>query len=246
MIKCIAFSELDNNLVDQYRSAVQNAFPKIILCSKVIKDYWDRVESYFPEFQLFLIDESNQLLGFVNALPLYWDKPLSTLPDEGWDWMLKQGVSDYENGIKPNTLGGLQIIVTKENLGKGYSKVLISEAKETVAKHGFDNFIIPIRPTFKDRFPHMPMTEYIQKLENGKIYDPWIRTHIKGGAEIIQVCSKAMFIDGDMEFWKDQTDEKLEKDGDYIINGALNPVSINPQNDYGAYYEDNIWISYPK
>ena len=244
MTKVITFSELDEDLFSQYKVAVQNAFPKIILCSKVIENYWDRVESYFPECQLFLIDDSNQLLGFVNSLPLHWDRPLSTLPDQGWDWMLEKGISDYENAILPNTLGGLQIIVTKDHRGKGYSKVLISEAKATVAKLGFAHFVIPIRPTFKDRFPNMKMTDYIQKQENGKTYDPWIRTHMKSGAEIIRVCAKAMRIDGDIEFWKGLTDQNIEEEGDYIISGALNPVRIDPRNNYGVYFEDNIWIRY--
>ena len=245
MIEFARFTQLDDYLFKQYKIAVQNAFPEIILRSPVIAKYWDRVEKYFPEYQIFMI-ENNQILGFVNAIPFYWDEPISDLPDEGWDWMLKNGVTGFEKGVHPNSLGGLQIIVTKDNQGKGYSKVLIDEAKKVVTEKGFDNFLIPIRPTFKSRFPEMRMEEYINLKTDNKIYDPWIRTHVKGGAEIISVCSKAMLIDGDLHFWEGMMHQKIEKSGSYIVDGALNPVDINIEINYGVYHEDNIWISYPK
>ena len=245
MKNLFTLSDLNEDLIEQYKNAIQNAFPNVILSSKVIAEYWDRVESYFPEYQIFLIEDS-RLLGFINAIPLYWDSPMKELPDEGWDWMLKKGVTDYERSREPNTLGGLQIIVTKENLGKGYSKTLISAAKRIVKELGFEHFIIPIRPTFKSRYPKMAMDEYINLKDGEKIYDPWIRTHLKGGAEIINVCTKAMYIDGNVKFWEGLLHSKIEKSGAYIVEGALSPVNINIETNHGTYYEDNIWISYPK
>ena len=53
MIKLSTLSDLDDNLIVQYRNAIQDAFPDIILSSKVIENFWDRVESYFPEYQIF-------------------------------------------------------------------------------------------------------------------------------------------------------------------------------------------------
>jgi len=246
MISIIHLSDLNSELIKQYKAAIQNAFPDIILCSKFIEKYWDRVEEYFPEYQIFLIGEENQILGFMNAIPLHWDQPLDDLPDEGWDWMLEKGVLDYEQGLKPNSLGGLQIIVTPDNLGKGYSGVLIREAKQVFREKEFDHFIIPIRPTYKSRYPEMKMEEYMQMKIDGKIYDPWIRTHLKGGAKIISVCTQAMTIEGNVQFWERLIHRKVRESGSYIVEGALNLVDIDVENNRGSYYEDNIWISYPK
>ena len=245
MIDLVKFSDVSVASIEQYKAAIQDAFPNIILCSKVIAEYWDRVEFYFPEYQIFLI-ENNQILGFINAIPLYWESPMSDLPEEGWDWMLKKGVNDYETGIGPNTLGGLQVIVTKENLGKGYSKTLILEAKRIDKEIGFKHFIIPIRPTFKSRYPNMEMEEYINMKDGKNIHDPWIRTHLRGGAKIISICSKSMHIDGSVIFWEDLMNCRVEKSGYHIVDGALNPVHIDLENNHGTYYEENIWVSYPK
>lgn len=245
MISIGSISDLDEHTMSKYKDAIQDAFPDIILCSKVIEKYWDRVERYFPSYQMFLQSEEGELLGFMNAIPLSWNHPLEELPDEGWDWMLEKGVLDYERKIVPNTLGGLQIIVLSSHLGKGYSSLLISAAKRLFYEKEFDNFIIPIRPTFKSKYPEMKMDDYIDMKLDGKIYDPWIRTHLKGGAEIISICTKAMHIRGDLPFWEKMMNKKIDRSGAYIVEGALNLVDISIENNTGVYHEDNIWISYP-
>jgi GNAT superfamily N-acetyltransferase len=243
MIK-YTFSELNPSLLAQYKKIVRASFPDIIFESEVVKHSWDKIETYFPEYQIFYVDEEGNLIGFINAIPFYWNQPLDDLPDEGWDWEVKIGIEGYENNIKPNCIGGLQIIVAKEHLGQGYSKLLIEEGKRIKEKLGFKNFLLPIRPTFKSKFPEMDMTDYINLKEDNKIYDPWIRTHLSGGAKIIKICSKAMHIYGNLPVWERLLNQKISESGNYLVKGALNPVEIDIEKDYGEYFEDNIWIKY--
>lgn len=241
----IDITELNQKQNDQYRKAIINAFPEIVRKSPVIAKYWDRVEKYFPNYQLFIIDDNGDVAGFVNSIPFYWDDRLDMLPREGWDWMLIKGVEDYEKGVVPNSLGGLQIIVSSDYLGQGYSKVIINKAQQIAAELQFKHFVIPIRPIYKSRHPHMSMTDYIQYREHDKIYDPWIRTHLKGGAEILSICDKAMHVYGNLSFWEGIMKQPLSTSGQYLVEGALNPINIDVSKDYGEYFEDNIWISYP-
>jgi len=221
------------------------AFPEVILRSQIIKDYWGKLEKCFPQSQIFIIDENKNLIGFMNAIPLFYDLPLTELPDEGWDWLMKKGIKDFENNLMPNTLGGLQIIVTKEYQGKGYSKLLISRGKQLKEILGLKNFIIPIRPILKHKYPKEKMKDYMNLRENGEIFDPWIRTHIKSGAEIIKVCTNSMNVTGDINFWEQLLYKKIFHSGTYEIKGALNLVSIEIENNYGEYKEENIWVYYP-
>lgn len=244
MNKFHSFDKLNQNQIEQYRKAVAAAFPAIIQCSEVSKSYWPRLEAYFPFAQRFLIGMNGNLIGFINAIPFFWNKPLSELPDEGWDWMLAKGIQDHEQNIKPNSLGGLQIIVTKENQGKGISKLIIQEAKRLVKKQNYSYFILPIRPTFKPHHPEMNMAEYINLKQDEKIFDPWIRTHLNSGAQIISICHNSMNIAGDLKFWEQLMPHVPNKSGYQIVEGALNPVHIDIENNYGEYREDNIWIYY--
>ncbi|WP_378175297.1 N-acetyltransferase [Aquimarina sp. SS2-1] len=239
------FSDLDNHLLDQYRNAIRTAFPEIILNSKVIKNYWDKMETYFPYTQLFITGANRELIGFMNAIPIFWDRPLSELPDDGWDWLVKKGISDFENGIQPNSLGGLQIVVTKKFQGKGYSQLLIARGKQVKENLGFKNFIIPIRPILKHIYPEMKMEDYMNWKQDDIAFDPWIRTHIKSGAQILKVCKNSMNVSGDINFWEDLLKEKIHESGSYRVEGALNFVDIHLKDNYGEYREENIWLHYP-
>ena len=238
------FSQLGEPLLAQYRDAVQDAFPEIVHQSEVARDGWVKVEEYYPQYQRFLVNESDQLIGLVNTLPFYWDQPLTELPDEGWDWLVHRGIHGHEAGIQPNYLGGLQIVVTKAFLGQGFSKVLIQEGKKIKEKFGYRRFILPIRPTFKSKHPEMKMRQYLKLRKDDKVYDPWIRTHLSCGAKIIGVCANSMHISGKISFWEELMHQKIASSGNYVVAGALNPVLVQVENNYGEYCEENIWIYY--
>jgi len=243
-LKIYRFSELSKDQIEKYKDTVSSAFPEVLYQSEVVKTCWPTIESYFPQYQLFLIDAEDNLIGFLNSIPVFWEVPLSLLPDDGWDWLVKTGIEDYEEMIIPNCLGGLQIIISREHLGKGYSRMLIAEGKALMEHFGFNHFIIPIRPTLKSQYPEMAMEDYIHFKIDDKIYDPWIRTHLSSGANIIKVCSNAMNIKGDIPYWEQLMGHKIEQSGYHIVPGALNPVYMNLEENIGEYREDNVWISY--
>ena len=174
------------------------------------------------------------------------DKPIGELPNDGWDWMIEKGVKDFENDIQANFLGGLQIIVNKKHLSKGYSKHLIAAAKDLMIKHSYQHFAIPIRPTLKHEYPEMDMTEYVNFKKEQVIFDPWIRTHMKQGAKFISVCENSMNVQGDIPFWQKLVLKPITNSGTYIIKGALSPINISIENNKGEYREANIWIYYNK
>lgn len=240
----IALSALSPSQLVHYNDAISKAFPQIISESPVIKRNWSKLERYFPQHQQFLISAEDQLIGFINTVPFHFDKALSKLPDTGWDWMFEKGITDYENSVKPNYLGGLQVIVRQEFQKQGYSKRILNHAKTIFKTLGYDNLLIPIRPTKKHEFPAMAMTSYLNLKEKGEIFDPWIRTHVKGGAEVIKVCKQSMTMKGDVEFWEAMLQRKILQSGKHKLEGALELISIDFENDTGVYREPNVWIKY--
>ncbi len=240
------YDQLSSSLIYQYEETVKQAFPPIIQQSQVIQDYWPFIEKYFPKYQIFAIDRNENLIGLANTIPFHWGQLAAELPNEGWDWMIQKGVEDFENNRLPNYLGGLQIIVNKKYLNRGYSKYLIAAAKELMNKNDLDHFAIPIRPTLKHEYPEMHMSEYMRFKKTDKIYDPWIRTHINQGAKYISICENSMNIKGDVKFWESLSDKRINSSGAYFIKGALSPVHISIEKDQGEYREANIWICYEK
>lgn len=242
--KFLSLDKLSAIQKTQYHNAISKAFPQIISESQVIKRNWTKLENYFPEYQKLLISEDNQLIGFINTIPFQFNKPLSQLPATGWDWMFEKGITDFENNNTPNYLGGLQVIVRSKYQKLGYSQQILQHAKALFKCSNLLNLVIPIRPTKKHEYPKMSMAAYLQLKENNTMYDPWIRTHVRGGAKIIKVCEQSMTMTGDIGFWESILDTKIEVSGKYPLTGALSLISIDLEHNLGQYIEPNIWIKY--
>lgn len=240
----LKLGDLNQDKLRYYNQAVAAAFPPIIQNSPIILNHWAKVEAYFPDLQLFIYNQSDELIAFGNTVAFHWEQAFDELPNEGWDWMVKKAVADHENGLKPNCLGGLQIIVPQPHLRKGNSKLVLKALKKMRKEMGLEKFIIPIRPTWKWKFPEMSMRQYSQYTVGDKIYDPWIRTHLNAGAEVIKICENSMRISGDVPFWEKMTNSKIERSGDYLVPGALSKARIDVTKNFGEYREANIWIKY--
>lgn len=228
----------------QYDLADKSAFPAVISESTIVKQYFPKLQEYFPTFQRVLLDKDSHVIGFINTIPFNFEGELDTLPDRGWDWMFERAVLGFENQIEPNYLGGLQVIISQKYRGQGYSKPIINHAKSFCKSLGFRNLIIPIRPTRKHELPSMSMETYMELTENEEIYDPWIRTHVRSGAQIIKICEQSMIIEGDIKFWSAILGQPVMESGQYQLDGALSLVMIDSENDHGQYIEPNIWIKY--
>lgn len=242
--KFINLSQLSATQLSQYNDAIAKAFPQVIGESQIIKAFWNRLEEYFPEFQLFLVSQDDDLIGFINTIPFQYTGSMKGLPESGWDWMFTKGISGFENNQPPNYLGGLQVIVRQKYQKLGYSKQILNYGKQVFKSAKLQKLLIPIRPTKKHGFPKMNMQDYMNLREENEIYDPWIRTHVKGGAEIIKVCENSMSIRGDIKFWERILNTKLVQSGEHHLSGALSPITIDLKNNRGEYIEPNVWIKY--
>ena len=87
------------------------------------------------------------------------------------------------------------------------------------------------------------MTDYI-KWDNGEglPFDPWLRVHTRIGGKIINVCHKAMKIQGSIKNWEQWSNMKFPQSGNYIIPGALSPVQLDIDKNTGRYIEPNVWM----
>jgi GNAT superfamily N-acetyltransferase len=221
-----------------------DAWPEFMYHDPVSNRNWEKLFEWFPEFQLSLIS-GDDVVGIANSIPYYWDKPFEELPEEGWDWTIHTGVEGYMKGVTPNVLNGLQITVNKNYLGKGISSIIVKEMINMAREHGFRYITIPVRPNFKSKYPLISIDNYINwRREDGMPFDPWLRVHVRCGAKVIKPCHRAMYIPGSISDWEEWTNLKFLESGDYIVEGALFPVSMDISRDIGEYIEPNVWVVY--
>ena len=219
-----------------------SVWPDFMGWDAVLRKHWDDLDNIFPEYQFVLCD-GDGAIGLANSIPWRRDMPLEELPEEGWDWVVKKGIKDKEDGIMPNTLSGLQVAIAKEHQGKGLSPVMVREMIAAARKNGLEKLAIPVRPTVKSKYPLIPISRYIQwKRADGLPFDPWMRVHVKLGASIIKPCHHSMYIEGSIEQWEQYTGMEFPESGEYVIEGALTPIQIDRDKNTGVYIEPNVWI----
>ena len=222
-----------------------SVWPEFMLNDAVSNRLWRRLKPDFAEFQFVLCDAAGTVIAVGNTLPLVWDGTLDGLPP-GWDDALERGVDGFDRKHAPTTLCALSATVALSLQGKGLSRWVVRGMKAVAARHGLNALIAPVRPTLKSRYPLTPIERYVQwTRSDGQPFDPWLRVHRSLGAELMKLAPESMRIVGTIAEWETWTEMRFPDSGLYIVPGALEPVTIDREQDCGRYLEPNVWMRHP-
>jgi GNAT superfamily N-acetyltransferase len=241
------------NLLSKADELVASVWPTFVLQDPIAGRYWH--ELYSPAlaaFQTLAIETlggTETVVGFANAVPFAWDRdgdPVTTLPDEGWDGVLRDGVQLMLSGGQANALSALAITVHPDKRGSGLAQRLIEAMKQAARTAGLTGLVAPIRPTRKALYPLQSFDEYCAWTRaDGLPFDPWIRTHYRLGAHVVKVAPRSMVVSDTVASWETWTGLKFPTTGRYAVPGALAPVEIDRTADTGVYVEPNLWMKHP-
>ncbi len=226
------------------RGLTREVWPEFMLHDAVANELWHELLDRFPNYQLALLDKAkNRVAGMANSFPIRWDDSLEDLPQDGWDWAFQEAVKNHKNGVIPNYHCAIQIVLRHEYQGQGLSQPMVRAVRAVSKAQGLQALIIPIRPSEKSKYPLTSPDDYIRwKTEEGFPFDAWLRVHVRAGATVIKVCHESKTIRGTRAEWENWTGLKIPQSGQYIIDGALNPIDVNLEKDEGIYIEPNVWI----
>ncbi len=231
------------DLWEQSYDQIAGVWPEYNQHGDVLNQHWDRLDEDFREFQFILYDEERGIaLAHGHSIPCRWDGTVEGLPD-GIDGVISRGVGLFEDGGEPNTLSALAIEIPPAHQGGGLSRTMIGGMHEIAAKHGFADLIAPLRPTWKERYPLTPIERYAAwTREDGLPFDPWIRLHVRLGAEILLPVQESMRITGTVGDWEEWTETPFPESGSYVFPSALALLEVDREADLGAYWEPNVWV----
>lgn len=228
------------DLVPAMRAINSHAWPEFMHHNPLGNRYWDGLYQTFPDNQLALIDQTGQVLGVGNSLPLHVPMALDALPENGWEWAIERGFTAPD---APTHLCGLAIALPAAHRGAGYSRHAVRAMRDRAAAAGFPALIIPIRPNHKARYPLTPIERYLTwQRADGLPVDPWLRVHVRQGARILHACPRSMTIEGTVADWEAWSGLVFPESGPYIVPDALAPVQMDVDGDLGRYVEPNVWI----
>jgi GNAT superfamily N-acetyltransferase len=214
-------------------------WPAFMLESEVSNRCWRLLYERFGAFQHFLHDEeADEVVAEVNSVPVRVE--IDDLPDRGWEDVLERGTAATE---EPTAVTAIAVAIRPSRLGQGLSRTCLERMRDVAGEHGFHDLVAPVRPSWKPRYPLVPIDRYVAwTTADGHPFDPWLRTHAKLGASIIRPCHHAMRVEGTVSQWEEWAGMAFPESGDFVVPGALTLVSIDREADRGLYVEPNVWM----
>jgi GNAT superfamily N-acetyltransferase len=205
-------------------------------------EHYQRLLDEHADCQLCLVDQvTGYPVAVGNCVPITCD--MQNLPAEGWDWIV-ENAADHSKEPR-NAIGALAISVPGIHRGKGVARQLIQGFRQLAIDRGYDGVVAPVRPSAKHRHPQIAMKDYIAWTDDyGRAYDPWLRSHLSAGGRIVGPAARSMVVEEPIPFWETWAGRAFPESGEYELEGALAPVSIQRERNLGSYVEPNVWFAY--
>ncbi len=230
-----------HDLDGQARDALRTVWPEFIFHDPVVPEYIGRVETYFPQYDVLLLDDGQVVAGGW-GVPVRWDGTVGTLPD-GYDGALVSAVTDHEDSTRADTLCSLAAAVKADRQGGGLAGKTLTALRERATAAGLERVVAPVRPALKSRYPLAPMESFARWTRSDGLHiDPWIRTHQRLGASILAPAPRSMIITGTVAEWEGWAAMAFPETGQYVVPDALDLVTIDREQDRGTYAESNLWV----
>jgi GNAT superfamily N-acetyltransferase len=230
-----------HDLDGQARDALRTVWPEFIFHDPVVPDYIGRVETYFPQFDVLLLDDGQVVAGGW-GVPIRWDGTVGALPD-GYDGALVSAVTEHEASTPADTLCIMAAAVKADRQGGGLAGKTLAALRERAIAAGLERVVAPVRPALKSRYPLAPMERFARWARTDGLHiDPWIRAHQRLGATNLAPAPRSMIIIGTVAEWEDWTAMAYPETGQYVVPDALDLVTIDREQDRGTYAETNLWM----
>ena len=220
----------------RYEQLSSLTFPEYLQNNAMGDRFWGRLYTDFPDFQVALLD-GDELVAEAHALPVPWDGTLEGLPS-GWDEGFELGMT---SGLEPGALMALAISVQPGRQGQRLSSRMIQAFRDTARAAGLEHVLAPVRPTWKERYPLIPIEDYVNwRREDGMHFDPWLRIHERVGGEILTVAPQSMTMEAPVSDWEEWTEMRFPADGEYVFPRALATLVV--KDGVGRHVEPNVWV----
>jgi len=221
---------------------IVGVWPKYNEQGDVLGQHWSRLDQDFADTQLVLYDEeADTALAHGHTIPCRWDGTVEGLG--GIDDVMSGAVRLFDEGGEPNTLSALAIEIPPAHQGGGLARTMIGGMRDIAARRGFGSLIAPLRPTWKERYPLTPIERYAAwTREDGLPFDPWIRLHVRLGAELLAPVPRSLHITGTVAEWEEWVELPLPESGTYVFPRGLAPLEVDREADLCEYWEPNVWV----
>jgi len=136
-------------------------------------------------------------------------------------------------------------MIPRDLQGRGLSTRAVEAMLELAHQHGLDSLIAPVRPSWKERYPLVPIERYSAwRRGDGLLFDPWMRVHERLGATVLKPEPHSLRITGTVADWEEWTGIAFPESGAYWFPRGLATLTIDHEADRGSYWEPNVWMQH--
>ena len=235
-MKLVRYADRGDLLERRFGELVALTFPEYMNHNEPGRN-WERLYTDFPDFQVALVD-GDELVAEGHAIPVPWDGTVSGLPS-GWDAGFEAGMAMSEPAT---ALMAVAISVAPRRQGGRYSSRMLQAFTDNARAAGLSAGVIaPVRPTWKERYPLVPIESYLGwRRDDGTHFDPWIRIHELVGGKIIAPAPESMRITAAASDWAEWVGMSFPEDGEYVFPGGLATLIV--KDGIGTHVEPNVWV----
>ena len=190
------FAERPDLLAKVFEPEIQSAVPEFMRHDPAAALYYgDGRLGRYLDYGLVAVDPAEPDRPVARAFSVPFAFPdgargRETLPDGGWDQVIRWAYQDRLAGQRPTAVSALEIMVAPRLQGRGVSRVMLAALRDNACRLGFADLYAPLRPTDKHREPRTPFAEYVaRRREDGLPHDflgahpsPLRRPDRQGGA----------------------------------------------------------------
>jgi len=226
------------DLLDPAWERTRDTLPEYNNHGDVLNVYWPRLTDERPEFQFHLVGDGDEILARARSIPVRWDGTIDDLP-AGIDGAIARGFDEGD----ANALCALVIMVPRDRQSRGLSAAAVESMSDIARRHGLRALIAPVRPSWKERYPLVPIERYARwRRPDGLPLDPWMRVHERLGAAVLKPEPRSLLITGTVAEWEEWTAMTFPESASYWFPRGLATVEIDREEDRGTYWEPNVWM----
>jgi GNAT superfamily N-acetyltransferase len=219
---------------------METSWPEFMKHDPIGNSYYACLEEYFLDYVLVALDGTGRIVAKAFSAP--FRLPDGDLPDNGWDFALRNALLTRIWGEEPNAVTAAEIAVEPALQGTGLSGVMLAALRDNAGRLGHRELLAPVRPNGKTDV-HEPMSSYaFRTRDDGLPVDPWLRVHVRAGGVIDRVAPRSMVIPGTVEEWREWTGLPFDTTGPVEVPGALAPVMCDVEHGVAVYVEPNVWV----
>lgn len=215
-------------------------WPEFMRHNRVSEAYfWQALET-FPTTCLVATTSDGVVVGDAHAVQL---TSRDELPAGGWEQAVVWAFADARRGLEPDVACALNISVAEDLQSQGVAGHLLAALRDAAADRGLEYLHAPVRPSHKHLEPGTPMQEYANRTRSDSLpFDPWLRTHVRAGGEIVGLAPTSWVVAGTLAEWRQWTGLPFDQDGSVEVPGALVSVSCDVEAGCAVYVEPNVWV----